>query len=147
MEKFDRAAQQRVWQRVSAPASPQREDLRPLILSAQEAAADFRFLMGQLKGPQSELARKLWEGAQETAACLRGLQQLRAVPTKPLAQPCPQANLPRLLEQSYHRARRLAVEFTARSADPESGMVFARLAQREQENCVKIAVLMGQVGK
>lgn len=149
MGKFDPSMERKVWQRVqSTGGQPQREDLRGLILTAQEAAADYRFLMGQLKGPAAEQAKKLWEGAQETVACLRGLQQLRSVPPRKMAPPTPgQQSVRRVLETGYHRCRRMAGEYTARSADGECGLVFMRLAQREQENCVRIAALLGQAGK
>lgn len=149
MDRFDPAAERKVWQRVQSTGGQiQREDLRGLILSAQEAAADYRFLMGQLKGTAADQAKKLWEGAQETVACLKGLQQLRAVqPRRIVSPPKQQQSVRRVLESSYHRCRRMAGEYTARSADGECGFVFMRLAQREQENCVRIAALLGQTGE
>lgn len=149
MGKFDPSVEQKVWQRVNAQGGQQgRDDLRPLIMSAREAAADYRFLRDQLKGPAGEQAKKLWEGAQETLSCLHGLQLLRGGAVRK-QQPLPQSQQPlrRVLEVSYHRCRRMAAEYTARSAETECGMVFVRLAQREQEHCVRLAWILGQMGK
>lgn len=145
MEKFDPARERRVWQRVNAQ-QPQREDLRPLVLLAQEAAGDFRFLAGQLKGPAAEQAKRLYEGAQETVACLKGMELLRSGANR-RQQPLPQSqgNVRRVLERSYHRARKLAGEYTARSGDSECGMVFMALAQREQDNAMRLAALLGKL--
>lgn len=147
MGSFDPSMERKVWQRVNAQPGPvPRDDLRGLLLLAQEAAGDYRFLMGQLKGPAADQAKKLWEGSQETVACLKGLQQMRSTAsrkTEPL--PAQQQTPRRVLERSYHRARKLAGEYTARSAEAECGIVFMRLAQREQENCVRLAALMGKL--
>lgn len=146
MEKFDPSMETKVWRRVTAPAPPQRgEDLGPLIFAAQEAVRDYRFLREKLKG--QDMPRLLLEAALDTLACLKGLQQLRsAAPAKTAPLPPPVPSLRRVLEQSYHRCRRMAAEYTARSADAQWGIVFAKLAQREQENCVRLAGLLGQTG-
>lgn len=141
MEKFDPSMESRVWQRVTGSAGVRRQDLGQLLLAAREAAGDYRYLAAHMTGDQ---AKKLHERAQDTVERLQGLQRLSGgEPRKPPALPQNQTSVRRVLEQSYHRSRRLAAEFTARSADPEWGMVFAGLAQREQENAMRIAGLMG----
>lgn len=145
MEKLDSGMERRVWQRVGQGLPPQREDLRPLIQAAREAAADYRFLSAHLTGPAGEGAKKLFEGAQDTVACLRGLQHLRGTPLgKQTPLPQVQQTVLRVLERSYHRARKMSGEYLSRSADAECGAVFQALAKREEENCVRIAGMMGR---
>ncbi len=144
MEGFDSGKEQQVWQRVIAPAMPERGDLRTLILSAQESAAAYKALTGLLTGSARERARRLWEQEQESVACLRGLQRLAGGPAaKARALPGPQGPAAKLLERGYHRARRAMTEYTARSTDPEFGVVFQELAHRAQENCIILAALLG----
>lgn len=143
---MDSSMEKRVWQRVSAPGGRQKqEDLRRLLTTAREAAGDYRFLAARLTGPAGEQAKKLHESGEENAACLRGiLLLLGAVPGDQKPLPIGRPSVRRVLEGCYHRARMLAGEYTARSAEAEFGMVFLGLAQREQENCMRLASLLGK---
>lgn len=147
MEKPTPMTERQVWQRVAA-APPPAASLRPLLAPVQEAAQDYRFLAAHLKGSAAEAARRLYDQTQDSLSCLRGLEQLRGSLPKRLPPPITQPkDLRRCLERSYHRARRLAAEYTARSADAETGFVFLALAQREQQACVTLASLLGSLGK
>lgn len=144
MEKFDPKKERRVWQRVNQGMQPQREDLRGLLQLAREAAGDYRFLAAHMTGPAGEQAKLLYEGALDTAACLRGMQLLRGItPGKPGALPMNQQSVRQVLERSCRRARKMAVEYMSRSADAECGMVFMALAHREEDACVKLTGLLG----
>ncbi|MDO5400101.1 MAG: hypothetical protein Q4F17_03850 [Eubacteriales bacterium] len=147
MEKMDASLERRVWQRVSRGPQPQREDLRPLVQAAREAAGDYRFLAAHLTGAAGDQAKRLYELAQDTAACLRGVQLLRgAAPGKQGPVPGGQSGLRPVLERSCRRARTMAGEYMARSADPECGPVFMALAQREQDAFGRLVSLLGQTG-
>ncbi len=139
-------AQRQVWQRVFAQRSPKREDLRPLLLSAMESAAVFRYLAAALTGEGREQARALQRSQMETVSCLRGLQALSggagAFP-KVLPQPKEPAN--RLLEKAFYRGKNAMTEYTARSLDSDFGMVFHCLAQQEEMRCAAIARLLGSL--
>lgn len=145
MEKIDPQMERRVWQRVGQGPGTQREDLRPLLALAWEAAGDYRFLLTRLTGPAGEQAKMLYEAAQDSCACLRGLQLLRgASPAKQPPLPQVQQTARHVLERSYRRARSLAGAYMARAGDGECGMVFVALAKREEENCVRLAGMMGR---
>lgn len=145
MENFDANVEQQVWQRVFAQPEQKREDLRPLVLAAMEAAAAYRELAGMLAGSRQEQAKRLYQEQQSTVTCLRGMQRLSGSGGEPpKALPRPREPAQKLLEKNYHRAKRAMTEYTARSLDSEFGVVFQHLAQREGEHCVMIARLLGQ---
>lgn len=137
----------RVWQRVLAqPEQPQREDLKLLIIYAQELTAAYGRLMKETYGRNRELLRKLYEGEQTNVACLKGLSLLqgRQVKLNPIQAPREPAQ--KLLEKCYHRTRRAMAEYMARSAAAEFGEVFRAMADREGHNCGLLAEVLGGLG-
>lgn len=144
MDQMEENVQQQVWQRVFAQPEQRRESLRPLILAAQEQASAYRQLVSTLTGAGRELAKALLQETQATILCLSGLEQLSEnIPQPPKPAPLSREPARRLLEKSYHRAKRAMTEYTARSLDADFGVVFQHLAQREGLHCVKIAQLLG----
>lgn len=143
---MDETTQRQVWQRVFAgPGEQPRDAMQPLILQAMEAMQAYRFLTGALQGTSRQIARRLYEGAQKTVACLNGMRVLSGDhSTKPKELPMPKAPVARVLEKSYHRARRAMAEYTAWSVEPEFGSVFRALAQREEVHCTLLAQLLGR---
>lgn len=146
MDQIDQDIEQKVWQRVLAQpqARSGREDLRSLMLAALETAEIYRLLAGMLTGKARERVNGLWEGEQANAACLRGMQRLSGgTAEKGAALRLPKESARRLLEKSYHRTRRAMTEYTSYLADPEFGVVFQQMADRERAHCAVIAQLLG----
>lgn len=137
--------EQQVWQRVKACREevPQ-SDLRQLQRETMELAAIYRSLSAQLTGRQRELVVKLYRGEKANAAALTGMGILSRQNTEQVKLWQPGKEDPRkLLERCYHRTRRGMMEYLARSADAEFGVVFEKLAKREGEHCWMIAELLG----
>ena len=137
-----------VWQRVLAQPeiSPDR-DLHGLIRESAGLAAIYRRLAGNLTGRGKLLARALLEEELATGEILRGIAALsghRAEGLK-LWEPLTEGGS-RLLEKCYHRTRHCQSDCMARSLDPEFGEVFRSLADREAEQCTRIAQLLGRLG-
>ena len=144
MERIERGLEERVWQRVMEPPEAQREDVRPLLLTAWEAASVYRHLTGLLTGKTRDQVKKLQDRATESVAALKGLQLLSGGQSgKLLPVPIPKEPARRLLEKSFFRAKRLMTEYTARTLDPEFGVVYQQLAERERENGILLAQLLG----
>lgn len=140
--------EQQIWQRVFAgPEEGPREDLRGLQMEAMELAAVYRALSAGLTGWQRERTRQLSQGEAANAASLGGMQRLSRLPgdapkgAQPLREPAE-----RTLEKCYHRTRRCMTEYMARSAQPEFGEVFRKLADREGQHCLWITELLGGIG-
>ncbi len=148
MAQFDSAKAARVWQRVQDTPKSQAEDLRPLIQEVQSLAAVYRQVSAQTSGRIKGLLATLHEDALRDMAALKGLQHLRGG-LLPRANALPGNSSPavKALEKCYHRSRRLAGEYTARSVDPEWGMVFAVLADRARVNCALTAEIIGELAR
>lgn len=148
MEQFDPEVAARVWQRVQGrqEAEPAGEDLRLLMQTEMELAAVYRRLAGQASGRSRELLRRLYEGEMANLACLKGIQTLRGgqMP-KGNTLPGGKEGAGKALEKCYHRTRRLAGEYTARSAEAEFGAVFYTMAERERELCALAAEVIGEM--
>ena len=144
----DRNMEAQVWQRVrSAAEEPARNDLRQLRREAMELAAAYRSMIPQFSGRQQELARQLYLGEKANGRKLTGIGILCRCPEETLKLWQPGKESPgKVLERCYHRTRRCAAEYLARSADPEYGTVFRMMADREGEHCGIIAELMGSFG-
>lgn len=141
--------EQQVWQRVMCGRGPEGGgDIRPLLLAAAEGAAVYRHLAGLLTGKQRQRMQKLADTARKTVEALKGIQILSGYPVGKLRTlPVPGDTPRRLLEKCYHRAVRQMAEYTARSMDPEQGIVWQRLADREREAAVILAELIGSMEK
>ena len=140
--------EQRVWQRVLSGPGESGEDLRHLMHAASENAMCYFHLLRRATGRNREALQRLYDRARVNLNCLRGLQTLRFGTAGKLT-PLPAAgeSLEKALEKCYHRTRRAMTEYTARSAEPEFGAVFAVMADRERDNAALIAELLGMAEK
>lgn len=145
MSPMDKRKEQQVWQRVmrSKPELPH-GGIRSLRRESAALVGAYRQLMNTLSGKPGELAGALFREETATSASLRGLEVLRGEDGGKLKPISPSQEPPlRLLRSCYHRTRSCAAEYTARTVDPETGMVFRYLADRAQQQCSRIAELMG----
>jgi len=147
MDKQDRTAEQKVWQRVLANREEvPKSDLRQLQREALELAAIYRSLSGQLTGSPREQVGKLHQGERANAAALAGIGKLTRMGGETLKLWQPGKEEPqRVLQQCYHRTRRCMAEYLARSAEGEFGVVFDAMAKREAKHCDLIAQLLGSL--
>ena len=147
MDKQDWNPEQQIWQRVRANREEgPKNDLRQMQREAMELAAVYRGLLSQLTGKHRELVMKLQRGEQANAAALAGIGLLSLQNREQLKLWQPGKEEPvKLLERCYHRTRRCMTEYMARSAEPEFGVVFDRMARREGEHCLLLAQLLGEL--
>ena len=144
MEKLDPNRELQVWQLVAAGPKPEGGDIRPLLLAAAESAAVYRHLMGLLTGKSRERIKTLYRGAWRSLEALKGIQLMSGHPAGNLRTPPIPRELPRrLLEKSFHRALGQMTEYTARTLDPEFGVIWQGLADRERETVMILAELIG----
>jgi hypothetical protein len=148
MDKQDWNTEQQIWQRVRGTREePPKNDLRQLQREAMELAAVYRGLLMQMTGKQREQVAKLHQGERTNAAALSGIGVLSRRSREQLKLWQPGKEDPgKQLERCYHRTRRCMTEYMARSAEPEFGVVFERMAKREGEHCVLLAELLGAMG-
>lgn len=148
MEAIDPKTAQQVWKRVASAPVPGLSpgDLHGLIIPAMETAALYARLATLLSGKLREAALVLSREQEQTVCALRGMQRLSFGRSGTVnAPPASQKNAARLLESGYRSARAALTEYTARTIDPEYGCVFRLLAAREEEHCLRILSLLGQV--
>lgn len=134
--------ERQIWQRVTQQDTPSRESLRPWLLSALEAAADYRRLAQSSSGKRRELLTRLAEGEEAAAACLRGMLAVsgnRVSPSPPASSKRTKVLLYRLRQcrESYRF-------YSGCAADPEYGAVFQRLALRQGEQMALLLILLGE---
>ncbi len=147
MDKQDWNVEQQIWQRVRANREEgSKNDLRQLRREAMELAAVYRGLLSRMTGRQREQVARLHQGEQANAAALAGIGILSHQNREQLKLWQPGKEEPqKLLERCYHRTRRCMMEYMARSAEAEFGVVFEKLAKREGEQCGIIAELLGEL--
>jgi hypothetical protein len=146
LEKLDLDRETRIWQRVSACKAPEVGELRPLLLSAAETVSTYRQLVGMLTGRSREQMKGLLTVAQRSAAVLKGIGRMSGQPPEDMKTlPGQREPAARLLKKSYYRALRQLTEYTARTLDPDYGVVYRSLADREQEAAVVLAELIGRI--
>ena len=147
MDKQERNTEQQVWQRVCANRDlGPKNDLRQLRREAMELAAVYQNLSSRLMGRNQELAKRLSAGERANGAALAGIEKLFRTEGERLKLWQPGSEEPgKVLEKCYHRTRRCAAEYLARSADGECGVVFAQLAKRAEEHCAWIAEILGRL--
>jgi len=133
-----------VWQRVWNGPQPETRDIRPLLLTAAESVAVYSHLVQVLAGRQREAMTRLRDMARRSVNALKGIQSMSGHPAGNLRTPPVPKELPRqLLEKSFHRVQRQMTEFTARTLDPEFGVVYQGLTDREREAAMVLAELIG----
>lgn len=142
---MDKNQETKVWQRVAAPLplGQSQQELKILLQGAAERASLYQNLMGQLprNREQGKLLREL-ENA--NLACLKGMLVFsgHAVPA-PLRTSSP-GPLRQNLVRGYYLAKKAAAEYTARSVDPEFGVVYQEMASREIKICCLLTQLLGE---
>ena len=140
MEKFDPSRELQVWQRVGEGPRRSGEDIRPLLLLAWEQASVLRQL-----NPARQRMRSVSEEARRSVEALKGIAVMSGQTVSPLQPvPIPKEPARRQLEKCFHRSNRLMTEYTARSLDPEFGVVFQQLADRERKTAAVLAELVGE---
>ena len=148
MDKQDLSLEQQVWQRVRACREEEPgHDLRQLQREAMELAAIYGNLSSRMTGSAQALLRQLHAGERANAAALAGIGILSGSGGESLKRWQPgKEDLGKQLMRCYHRTRRCMTEYLARSAEPEYGLVFEKLAKREAEHCALIAEILGVTG-
>ena len=148
METYDKAKAARVWQRVQteAAANPA-QGLGGLIAEEWADAAVYLALSKRVQGNQSAVLRKMSQEEQAHMACLKGIYKLQNAgqPDVPAPSPTDKAPVSTLLRRCYGREMRCLAQYESRSADPEYGQVFARMAQQEREHCRQILEILGKL--
>jgi len=150
MEKIDPAKAARVWERVQAttPSVSREQGLLELIAQEWTDANLYLQLSRRFQGKDSAVLRRMYEDEQSHCACLKGIYTLLTGthPTVKAAPPVMEEPEP-LLRRCYGREMRCLAQYEVRSADPEYGQVFARLADREREHCRMVLELLGNLKK
>lgn len=151
MDKVDKSMESRVWQRVKGRCENSdmpvlhRDNLKMLILTAQETTAALRELQLQLIGKQWESLRRLELDSMKLTQTLRGLCTLQGEHVKLAPLTAPRDQPRRALEKSIHRSRRLWEEMDRRCDDPEYGMIYRGLRDRSGESCLALTELLGKL--
>ena len=136
-----------VWQRVRQPMAREAGNLRPLRRESMILAGIYRHLANSLRGNVREQAATLYRQELENGAILRGLERLSGGDSGPMQPvPPPEEGTARLLDQCFRSTCRVQTEYLARSAEPETGIVFRVLADNAATQCTAIARLLGSLG-
>ncbi len=133
--------EKQVWQRVNSFTPPDREEVRPWMLAAMEAAADYRQLAQSAAGRRKELLLRLAEGEESAAATLRGM--LAATGGKTAFTAPPPRKIQGVLPLRLRKCRESYRFYAGSSADPEYGPAFGYLARRQEEQMVLLLTLLG----
>lgn len=144
MGNLDVSRERQVWQRVTAQKNQSRELLRPWLLAAMEASAEYRRLAQSAAGWRRELLLTLGEGEADSAACLRAMMLVASL-RPPQAGPVPsQLPLARALPLRLLRCREAYRNYAGMTPDPEYGPVFQRMADRQGAQMERLLLLMGR---
>ena len=150
MNTIDQQKAARVWQRVQesnpAPKAERLENLQELIMNEWEAAATYQQLARQLPQKEASVLQRLAREEHNHGACLRGMYSLftgekYAVHSSHVGK----EPMERTLRRCYGLEMRSLKEYEAKSADPEYGHIFARLAEQEREHCMALLGVIGAV--
>lgn len=124
-----------------APAGKDPEQLRR---QSMELASVYRSVAASLTGKNQEQAKRLYARELETARTLAGIRVLSRQAGEHLKLWQPGKENPRkALHRCYHQTLRARIEYMARSAEPEYGVVFDFLAREAARQCAEIAQLLG----
>ena len=148
MNGYDPKMAARVWQRVQkAPdTAPDAAQLMSLIAQEWTDAATYLALSRRTQGRPSALLHRLYEEEQAHMACLKGIYTLLtgSRPTTHSVQPTNEP-IGLVLRRCYGREMQCLAQYEARSADPEYGPIFARLAAQEREHCRLVLEILGSL--
>ena len=143
----------RVWQRIQSEKQDQdavsgRDHLPALIMEQLQLSSAYMQLSRLLQGKDGTEFVRLAREARGQAACLKGILTLVSGNAQQISTtPVSFSAVDTLLRNCYGKQLRLLREYENRSADPEYGPVFERLAQRGREHCCALLELIGKVGK
>lgn len=150
MAKYDKEMAERVWKRVQGEKSPEQPErnLQALILGEWMAASTYLMLSRQMGGKEAELLQRMFREEQNHAACLKGMYVL-TTSQKPIIRTPQTMKEPveATLRRCYSAELQSVAEYEARSADPEFGHAFARMARQEREHCAWVLELIGSLQK
>ena len=148
MSAYDPKKAAEVWKRVQSPfeAAPGPADLLAMITEERLDAVTYLHLSRFFRGSSGALLRRMSQQEQAHATCLTGIYTLLTgerpkIRTLAVPKQAPQV----LLRQCYGREMRALARYQERASDPEYGQVFARLANREQEHCQTLLLLLGSL--
>ena len=155
MHTYDPQKAARVWQRVQnqtkAEEREQRDpvgSIRSMIMEERMSAAVYLQLSRQVPSREASVLQRLFREEQTHAACLRGIYTLITGEKPVVGAPTTVQEQPEItLRRCYAREMRTLKEYEARSADPEYGPVFARLAEQEREHCRAVLEVIGGLKK
>ena len=139
--------EQRVWNRVMGQKEVQNRELKELAMEAQQAAAEYRYLLRSKQESHRELGRQLLKAEQENLACLKGLHYLQTGIAMRLPMASPGVWDIKRMVRRYHVSRRTLAEYMARTAESEWGTVFLAMAKRQEGQCDRIARLLGHMNQ
>lgn len=148
MNTYDQQKAARVWQRVRAEGEQPRPDraaeLPELIMNEWNMAAIYLQLARQMQPKQAQALQQLSREELAHASCLKGIYTLMTGQRAVTRSPQPEKEPPEVtLRKCYGREMRSLKEYEERSADPEYGHVFSRMARQEQEHCRTLLELLG----
>lgn len=149
METIDNQKVARVWERVQGRQGRDPGELPGMIALEWSDAHSYLQLSRRFQGKESAALRRLYEQELSHAACLKGIYNLitGGHTTAPATQVTLQENTEAALRRCYAREMQSLAAYEARSADPEYGQVFARLAQQEREHCHILLTIIGNFKK
>lgn len=148
MQGYDPKKAAQVWQRVQSTAHPDATEngLLPLIAAELAASGAYLALSKRYPGKESALLRFLSEEEAAHAAALRGMYFLltgqKAV-VKAAQQE--QQTLEAALRRCYAGELSSIRAYEERSAQPEYGPIFARMAKEEHRHCRTVLELLGKL--
>ena len=142
----DMAREQKVWNRVTAPISggQSREELRILLINAGELMDLIHDLAGKVSRGR-ELIKQIQQQEQANLRSLKGMLVFAGQEVNFSSRKATPAPVKQSLIRGYYLAKKAAVEYTARSVDPEFGVVYQEMAAREIQICNLIIRLLGEL--
>lgn len=145
MEVMEGRKEALVWQRVRGEQARGEEGLLAMIAQEWTDAATYLQLSRRLTGKDSAILRNMYHQEQAHTACLKGIYTLitGSHPTV-RAVPASQEQIDQVLRRCYGREMQSLAQYEARSADPQFGQVFARLAEQEREHCRLLLEIIGR---
>lgn len=144
MDGFDRKTAARVWGRVQGRAVESGEDLPGVLLQVHLENKLLQFLVRSNSGRKAELLHGLIRSGLEQEQILQGIHRLRygkvmEMPKPGMQESPAEAALRRCCLGLLQRNRR----YEALRSDEEFGSVFAGLAARCAEDCLKMMQILG----
>ena len=123
------------------------DNLKPLLLMAQENQQVYLNLSRRIPGKEGEKIRKLQMESRKCVSCIKGICQICGDPVKVPQLPLEKEPVKRALMKCYHRENKLRAEWDQRITDPEYGAVYSALSRQAKEHCVAIMEVLGGLEK